>query len=763
MPRRVAHLITLLVGLALAAALLAALYADQQRHAQKARLAVFHTVSTVQSGFENALNSRLHLLRTLRTFLALNPDLDQPTFAALVGGLLADTGGIRFVELARGEEITHVYPESGASAVLGRSLTIEYPPDIRAAVLKASATRRIQLLPPGEVLEGGEAVVAVSPVFLGEGAGSWGSILVLIDAGTLFREAGLIDASSRLDLALREEPTATSGGRMVFGRREVFGMTPVVMNTPVPGGLWQMAAVPLEGWTTSPHRLPILTVGLLLVAAISGCLWGVMTLVLGRLREREKYRSLVQNVRSVILRVDMDGSISFCNEYAENFFGYAPGELIGRPLVGTLIPERGPEGEVMKRQLLKVLRAPLSHPRAETMAVRKNGDMVWVSWSNAPVSAPDGRMVELLCVGTDITERKRMEEALRQSERQYRLLAENVRDVIWGTDADLHLTFVSRSESEMRGYAPTDVLGRHVSEFLSGPSRGRLAEAVDILKAMPRVAGQAPSSIHDLEFLRADGSTIWLETRLGLLLNEGGDIVGILGVGRDITDRKLAEALREDVERMARHDLKTPLGAVVGLPGEIRRLGRLSEAQLGMLHTIEEAGETMLGLINRSLDLFKMERGTYSLDRSDVDVLQLFERIKTELRCILREKGISVGIEVKGDLPDAGVVVPAEEELFRSMAANLLLNALQASPEGGSVTVTLELADSLTMVFNNRGEVPSDIRETFFEKYTRSESSSGTGLGTYSARLVARTHGGDIALDATVQGETSVIVTMPRQ
>jgi PAS domain S-box-containing protein len=364
-------------------------------------------------------------------------------------------------------------------------------------------------------------------------------------------------------------------------------------------------------------------------------------------------------------------------------------------------------------------------------------------------------------VGTDISDRRQTEEALRQSERQYRLLADNIMDIIWGTDADLRITFVSRSDTKLRGYARAEIMGRPVRDFLTGASRGRLDEGVAMLKAIAQTQDQPLALTQDLEFLCADGGTIWLETRLGLLLNESGDIVGVIGVGRDITDRKLAEALRDDVERMARHDLKTPLGAVIGLPGEIARLGGLSEAQAGMLKTIEDAGEAMLALINRSLDLFKMERGTYALDRREVDVLEILERFKAESRSIFREKGISMGIEVTGGLPEGGVVLLAEEELFRSMLSNLLLNALQASPEGGSVTVALTLTDSLVIAIRNQGEVPVSIRETFFQKYVRAESSPGSGLGTYSARLVARTHGGDITLDTATPGETCVTVTLP--
>jgi signal transduction histidine kinase len=270
-----------------------------------------------------------------------------------------------------------------------------------------------------------------------------------------------------------------------------------------------------------------------------------------------------------------------------------------------------------------------------------------------------------------------------------------------------------------------------------------------------------PSETLDLEFICSNGSTIWLETHLGILLNEDGEKIGMQGVSRDISDRKLAEALRDDVERMARHDLKTPLGAVVGLPGEIRRLGDLTKAQEGMLSTIEDAGNTMLHLINRSLDLFKMECGTYILKKKTVDILNILEQIKTETRPVMREKGISVGIEIQGTTSDK-FLATVEEDLFKSMLSNLIINAIQASPEGGSISIVMERDKAVCRItICNHGEVAKPLRDVFFDKYSSSNESSGSGLGTYSARLIARTHGGEIKVNTNQPGKTCVSVTLP--
>lgn len=767
MPRRIAYIIPLILGIALAGALAAGVYAEQQRHAQKSRLDVFYKLSAVQSGFEHGLNTRLQLAGAIRSFVMLNPRLTQSDFSLFSRGLLREVSGVRSVELARANVVSHVFPDQESGQTIGRNLLTDYPADVRELVRRAMKTRQRQISPPVALLQGGSAIIAVTPVYLpgsvvNGGKVYWGQVVMFIDANTLYRESGLGKQSSTLEIALRRESQSAAQGVMLFGRDSVFEMDPVTMSVRVPGGYWQMAAVPAGGWTDSPKLGMISMGGAASILAVSGLLWATLYFLLGGIAERERYRDLIQSAKTIILRLDLSGCISFCNEHAEHFFGYEPGELIGKPLAGTLTTEKSPDGESMKRFVNRALQNPSLNIFNETVNTRKSGEMVWVSWANEPVLDRDGALVELLCVGTDITDRKLMEEALKQSERQYRLLADNVTDVIIGLDVEGRYTYVSPSDQALRGFGRHDVLSRPIGDFLTPRSARIFAEGMESLVARMEPGGKPPSMTLDLEFTCADDGSVWLETRFGLLLNDSGELIGVQGVGRDISDRKRAEALRDDVERMARHDLKTPLGAVVGLPGEIRRMGALSPVQETMLSTIENAGEAMLQLINRSLDLFKMESGSYGLSKSSVDVIQVLECIKSETRAIVREKGISMGIEVKGQPSVERFHATAEETLFRSMLSNLVLNAFQASPTGGAVTVSLDNSETVSITICNKGEVPEAVRETFFDKYSSAGNSSGSGLGTYSARLIARTHGGDIALNTGTPGQTCVTITLPK-
>ncbi len=233
-------------------------------------------------------------------------------------------------------------------------------------------------------------------------------------------------------------------------------------------------------------------------------------------------------------------------------------------------------------------------------------------------------------------------------------------------------------------------------------------------------------------------------------------------------NRELAEAarLREDVERITQHDLKTPLNMIIGFPRIMMADKNLSEEHKEYLKIIEEEGLTMLNMINLSLDLFKMERGIYELHPVPVDIIQVTGKIMNGIQDMAGRKSLSVNILISGNPAgsDEHFSVQGEELLCYSMLANLLKNAAEASPEDGEITVALTHENETGAIrIHNRGAVPEDIRDRFFDKYVTSGKKLGTGLGTYSARLIAETQGGSIHLDTSDETGTTVTVRLPRE
>ncbi|MBF0481591.1 MAG: hybrid sensor histidine kinase/response regulator [Desulfovibrionaceae bacterium] len=226
---------------------------------------------------------------------------------------------------------------------------------------------------------------------------------------------------------------------------------------------------------------------------------------------------------------------------------------------------------------------------------------------------------------------------------------------------------------------------------------------------------------------------------------------------------RTAAKLREDVERIMHHDLKNPLSAVMSLPMLLSMAGNLTPEQKDMLRRIEEAGQAMLAMINATLDLFKIERGVYRLCPEDVDVAGLVLRIFRDFEELAQTHGVKLIATVDGALLGGQRVfmVRGEEMLCYSMLSNLIRNAVQASPEGGAVTVAMTSGEAARIGIHNFGSVPEDMRERFFEKYATSGKRGGTGIGTYSARLNAEVQGGAISLSAAESGQTTVSVTLP--
>ncbi len=232
-------------------------------------------------------------------------------------------------------------------------------------------------------------------------------------------------------------------------------------------------------------------------------------------------------------------------------------------------------------------------------------------------------------------------------------------------------------------------------------------------------------------------------------------------------NKELLEAarLREDVERITRHDLKTPLNIVIGFPPLIREEEDLSEHGVRHLRMIEEAGYRMLNMINLSLDLFKMERGIYQSQPVPVNIADVLFRITIETRTLAQQKELTVDVFLDDRPADDEEVfsVMGENLLCYSMLANLIKNAIEASPEGAQVTVRLTEEEESIIRIHNQGVVPEAIQARFFEKYvTSGKEKQGTGLGTYSAKLIAETQHGSITMASSEHEGTTVTIRLPK-
>lgn len=225
-----------------------------------------------------------------------------------------------------------------------------------------------------------------------------------------------------------------------------------------------------------------------------------------------------------------------------------------------------------------------------------------------------------------------------------------------------------------------------------------------------------------------------------------------------------AAILQQDVDRIMRHDLKNPLGFIITAPELLLMTETLSDDGKVLIKQLEESGRRLLNMINLSLDLFKMERHCYEVQPVDVELTALIRKIVTEHRQLIEVKSLhcTFAVEKSPDIFMDGVIVAGEELLCYTLFSNLIKNALEAAPNGTTVTISLKHASSKghsqKTTIHNMGTVPETIRERFFMKYATADKKGGTGLGTYSAALIAQTLGG--ALDMETSNETGTTLTV---
>jgi CheY-like chemotaxis protein len=228
----------------------------------------------------------------------------------------------------------------------------------------------------------------------------------------------------------------------------------------------------------------------------------------------------------------------------------------------------------------------------------------------------------------------------------------------------------------------------------------------------------------------------------------------------DENNQALQQALRtlEDVERIARHDLKTPLVSIAAAPSLFRAGRTLSAHEEEILGMIENASNRAISMVNLSLDLFRMESGSYVFRPAAVDLIAIAKLVAVGLRAQAKSKLVS--IQVSEDV--ATVYVEADDSLCYSILGNLIKNAVEAAPEHSAVNIKLVDDGQVHLHIHNQGTVPVALREQFFSKYTTSGKSGGTGIGTYSSHLLATVQGGSLTMQTSETEGTTLCLSLHR-
>lgn len=224
----------------------------------------------------------------------------------------------------------------------------------------------------------------------------------------------------------------------------------------------------------------------------------------------------------------------------------------------------------------------------------------------------------------------------------------------------------------------------------------------------------------------------------------------------------LTEQLKDDVERITRHDLKAPLVGVLGLIQGVIEAGALSGSMLEQLQMAEEASLRTLSMITLSAELYKIETGRFVLDPKPVALVKILKRISAIARKTFAIKGLAIEVDTSSCMDESALDSIGDEMFCYSLFENLLSNACEAAPDNSRLEITVLGDKPRCVAILNKGVVPAQIRERFFEKFVTAGKQGGSGLGTYSARLLVEAQNGSIAMETSDETETTIVrVTLP--
>ncbi len=267
------------------------------------------------------------------------------------------------------------------------------------------------------------------------------------------------------------------------------------------------------------------------------------------LKESEKrFRETVELLPSIICEYDLDGRMTYVNNYGLKTFGYTHSDVEQGLYADQMVPPD--ELAKFKDRFSSLVKGNKTDP-IEYRLRCKDGSKIYVIANSAPIFK-DGRIVGSRSSITPITERKEFEELLRKSEKRYRLLADNVLDVIWTRDINLGLTYISPSVTDQLGYTVEEAKALTLEESWTPDSFNRIKEVLteELEVERKEKTDLSRSRMVEVEAKCKDGSTKWVEAKMNFLRDQNGQPVGVIGVTRDISERKRTEAaLKESEEK----------------------------------------------------------------------------------------------------------------------------------------------------------------------------------------------------------------------
>ncbi|MDN2708091.1 PAS domain S-box protein [Janthinobacterium sp. SUN118] len=504
----------------------------------------------------------------------------------------------------------------------------------------------------------------------------------------------------------------------------------------------------------------------------------------GVLRYRELFRHLNQSenwTRSLltstvdgVITIDRAGNIVDFNGAAERILGWRQADILGRH-VSVLVSD---VRESERHGLLHYLRTgegEAVHASEEIMYLRKDGAPVAVQRSMASARLADQDLYVLFI--TDISERRAMLAALRESEQQLRSLVGNLPGIAFRctTAENQPMLFISDGVEAITGYAPADFLGatprRTITGLIAVEDR---AYVVDVFN---RSVASGEPYLLEYRLQHADGRLRWLWERGTVVHDPVAAARWVDGVILDISERRqmeedlrmakekaeLAAATRASFVANMSHEIRTPMNSILGFT-DVLLDSPLTPEQRRHLDTVRQSGRSLLRLLNEVLDTAKLDKGAVALELRDYSLLALVDELASTYGIHARAKGLRMEVQYDPQLP---ALLHGDELRMRQVLGNLLDNAIKFTASGAVSLAARRDNGQLHLLVQDSGiGIAAERRDAIFEPFVQADASTtrrygGTGLGTTISKQLVTLMQGSIWADAALPHGSVFHVMLP--
>lgn len=483
------------------------------------------------------------------------------------------------------------------------------------------------------------------------------------------------------------------------------------------------------------------------------------------LREsEEKYRSVVENAGEAIYVIQGD-SIVYVNPRLLELTGYSTEEMCSRPFLEFVHPD---DREIVKERYMARLSEAPSPDYYFVRIICKDESIIWIGLRATRIQW-DGRMATLN-LATDMTDFLKSQEALKDSEERYRLLADNAMDVIWMADMDLNINYISPSIRYMIGNSPENIITMYREGRLSAETMGMSAadgeRILNALKALQHDASR--TQVFEFEFKHRDGFTNWAEMKMSVMRDKTGKAAGILGIVRDITQqRKMTERLiRSDrlasLSEMAAglaHEVNNPLTAVMGFAYLVQQNPNLPPEIKDDINSIYNEGKRAADVIKNFLTF---ARG-HKPEKQAIFINDIIESTLRLRHSQMTKENVTVMVNFAEDLP----AVKGDISQLQQVFLNIMLNAehfmYQVNKKGTLSITTRQDEDRIKVYIQDDGPgIPQEKLSRVFDPfYTTKQVGEGTGLGLSICHGVVVEHGGAIYAESRPGEGATFIIELP--